>query len=319
MFVCGNAPAGGTGGGDDPRSRPRPAGGAFERRFARLESEDLNQVIRRENFKIHDMMARILASLEQGRASHLPGDLVEARRTRLERIVLFLGLLELVQLGNVTAQGRPDGGPEILIRRRHDRPAEAPGLRWTAMSEEHNEQFTGPRGGRKGSPGPKKGLDILACPEAMLLVSPEPLAIREIQAALEGTGREEIEAGLEAPGQGADGAGQGLRLEAVAGGYRLATQPASRLNSRPPSASATASAGSPAVLDVLAIVVVQRTAAPDWSMLSSRKQAQAVVVVERHLFCLSLHLHENCFLWTHRGSFGLGRESSPTGSRGAES
>ncbi|MDQ7086717.1 MAG: segregation/condensation protein A [Acidobacteriota bacterium] len=99
--------------------------GAFEKVLARLESEDLNQVIRRENFKIHDMMARILASLEQdGRASFR--DLVEACRTRLERIVLFLGLLELVRLGNVTAQ-QAGWRTEILIRRRHDRPAEAPG------------------------------------------------------------------------------------------------------------------------------------------------------------------------------------------------
>ncbi len=99
--------------------------GAFQKVLARLESEDLNQVIRRENFKIHDMMERILGSVvHSGRISFR--DLVDACRTRLERIVLFLGLLELVRLGNVSAQ-QAGWRTEIVIRRREDRPVLAPG------------------------------------------------------------------------------------------------------------------------------------------------------------------------------------------------
>ncbi|MDQ7006271.1 MAG: SMC-Scp complex subunit ScpB [Acidobacteriota bacterium] len=131
------------------------------------------------------------------------------------------------------------------------------------MSEEHNEQFAVPEEAGK-EPGAEKGLDILACLEAMLFVSPEPLAIREIQAALEGTGREEIEAGLEALAKALTGPGRGLRLEAVAGGYRLVTQPAFAAPLKALFRFRNRKRLTPAVLDVLAIVAyAQPITAPE--------------------------------------------------------
>ncbi len=75
---------------------------AFERVLGRLEADELNQVIRREDFKVQDMMERIISSLEHHRELSF-GSLLERCRNRLERIVLFLALLELIRLGSVAA------------------------------------------------------------------------------------------------------------------------------------------------------------------------------------------------------------------------
>ena len=78
---------------------------AFERVLERLESEDVNQVIRREHFSIADMMERLVQVLPPGgRASFR--DLLSVCRSRLERVVMFLALLELLRLGTVTASQR---------------------------------------------------------------------------------------------------------------------------------------------------------------------------------------------------------------------
>jgi segregation and condensation protein A len=75
---------------------------AFERVLSRLESEDINQVIRRENFSIADMMERLVKVLPPGGALSFR-ELLSVCRSRLERVVMFLALLELVRLGTVSA------------------------------------------------------------------------------------------------------------------------------------------------------------------------------------------------------------------------
>lgn len=78
---------------------------AFERVLARLESEDVNQVIRRENFSIADMMERLVEVLPPGgRASFR--ELLSVCRSRMERVVMFLALLELMRVGRVAASQR---------------------------------------------------------------------------------------------------------------------------------------------------------------------------------------------------------------------
>ncbi len=97
---------------------------AFERVLSRLEQEDLNQVIRREDFKIQDMMERIVGRMASGRALRF-SDLLDECRNRLERIVLFLALPELVRLGTVSAHQEVARG-EIDIGRAE--PRAAPGI-----------------------------------------------------------------------------------------------------------------------------------------------------------------------------------------------
>ena len=91
---------------------------AFSRVLSRLESEDLNQVIRREDFNVQDMMQRIVDHLEQAGSASFAG-MLSACRNRLERIVLFLGLLELIRLGTVAAE-QPHWRAEIRVTRRED-------------------------------------------------------------------------------------------------------------------------------------------------------------------------------------------------------
>jgi segregation and condensation protein A len=75
---------------------------AFERVVRQLEAEDRVEVIRREDFKVQDMMQRILDRLDQGGPLSFRR-LAGVCRTRLERIVLFLALLELVRIGSIVA------------------------------------------------------------------------------------------------------------------------------------------------------------------------------------------------------------------------
>lgn len=102
---------------------------AFERVIRQLEAENRVEVIRREDFSIQDLMQRIMERLAEGAALSFRS-LTAACRTRLERIALFLALLELVRIGAVqawqpapreditlergAADGPPaDGGPEV--------------------------------------------------------------------------------------------------------------------------------------------------------------------------------------------------------------
>jgi segregation and condensation protein A len=75
---------------------------AFERVLERLEGEDINQVIRRDNFSIVDMMERLVKVLPVGGQVSFR-ELLAVCRSRLERVVMFLALLELVRIGTVSA------------------------------------------------------------------------------------------------------------------------------------------------------------------------------------------------------------------------
>ncbi len=75
---------------------------AFEQIVRRLEAEERVEVIRRDDFKVQDMMQRIVEGLDQARTLSFRR-LAAACRTRLERISLFLALLELMRLGAVSA------------------------------------------------------------------------------------------------------------------------------------------------------------------------------------------------------------------------
>lgn len=97
---------------------------AFSRVLSRLESEDLNQVIRREDFNVRDMMQRIVDHLEEVESASFAG-LLAACRNRLERIVLFLGLLELIRLGTVAAE-QPHWRAEIRVTRREEQRPHGP-------------------------------------------------------------------------------------------------------------------------------------------------------------------------------------------------
>lgn len=74
---------------------------AFERVLARLEAEDRVEIIRREDFRVQDKMQVILDRIAaHSRLSFI--ELIRDTRTRLERVVLFLALLELIRVGGVT-------------------------------------------------------------------------------------------------------------------------------------------------------------------------------------------------------------------------
>ncbi len=75
---------------------------AFERILRRLEAQDQAYVVRREDVKVQDMMDRLVSKLEGERVLSF-AELLAHCRTRLERVVLFLALLELIRLRSVTA------------------------------------------------------------------------------------------------------------------------------------------------------------------------------------------------------------------------
>ncbi len=65
---------------------------------------------------------------------------------------------------------------------------------------------------------------LLAAVEAVLFAAGEPVRAEEIAAAFEGEETARIESALESLARGYDARGSGLRLEPVAGGWRLATR-----------------------------------------------------------------------------------------------
>ncbi|RMG43268.1 MAG: segregation/condensation protein A [Acidobacteria bacterium] len=76
---------------------------AFERILARLEAQESTVVVHREDVRLPDMMQRLLDRLEQRRRFSFR-EMLEECRTRLERIVLFLALLELIRNGVARAR-----------------------------------------------------------------------------------------------------------------------------------------------------------------------------------------------------------------------
>ncbi len=74
---------------------------AFERVISRLEASEGVELIRRDDFKIQDMMDRIVDQLGVAGSVSFRG-VLSLCRTRLERVVIFLALLELVKMGAVS-------------------------------------------------------------------------------------------------------------------------------------------------------------------------------------------------------------------------
>jgi segregation and condensation protein A len=75
---------------------------AFERVLDRLEEDVRVEIIRREDFRIQDKMQAILDRVAEERTVSFRS-LLDMCRTRLERVVLFLALLELIRLRAVGA------------------------------------------------------------------------------------------------------------------------------------------------------------------------------------------------------------------------
>lgn len=108
------------------------------------------------------------------------------------------------------------------------------------------------------------GLGILAALEALLFVSPEPLRMEEIEQALPTVPRAEIERGLDAFARALEEPGRGLKLERVAGGYRLVTRPELAEPLKALFRYRNRKRLTPAQLDVLAIVAyAQPITAPE--------------------------------------------------------
>ena len=75
-----------------------------------------------------------------------------------------------------------------------------------------------------GTIGREVDAGLVATLEALLFASTEPLTMEELQVALADLDVPEIEAGLEALGKSLAAPGRGLRLERIAGGFRLTTR-----------------------------------------------------------------------------------------------
>lgn len=96
--------------------------------------------------------------------------------------------------------------------------------------------------------------ELLAVLEAMLFASSEPLTLDEIQAALPEVPGEEIEGGFLALERVLRDAERGLKLERIAGGFRLVTKPDLAATLRALFRFRNQKRLTPATLDVLAIV-----------------------------------------------------------------
>lgn len=92
---------------------------AFERVLVRLEKDDLRYIVHREDFKVEVLMQRLIDRLERNPVVSLRALLADCR-TRLERVVLFLALLELVRQYKVVAH-QPDWRSDVSIETRSDR------------------------------------------------------------------------------------------------------------------------------------------------------------------------------------------------------
>lgn len=108
------------------------------------------------------------------------------------------------------------------------------------------------------------GFDLVAVLEAMMFASTEPLTIEEIRVALPELHPDRIESTLDALARALDKPGRGLKLEKVAGGYRLVTRPDLAPSLRALFRFRNQKRLTPAALDVLAIVAyAQPITAPE--------------------------------------------------------
>ena len=133
--------------------------------------------------------------------------------------------------------------------------------------------------------GEDGGLGILAILEAMLFASPEPLTIEEIEAALPAVGREQIVHGLEELSRALQRPDRGLRLEKVAGGWRLVTRPELAEPLRALFRFRNQKRLTPAALDVLAIIAyAQPITAPEIQEIRGTDPSWAIrVLLERKM------------------------------------
>ena len=95
---------------------------AFERILRRLEQEDQAYVVHREDVKVQDMMDRIAGELANREVVSF-ADLLEVCRSRLQRVVLFLALLELIRLRQVSAY-QASWRESIRLERRDEQEAQ---------------------------------------------------------------------------------------------------------------------------------------------------------------------------------------------------
>ncbi len=108
------------------------------------------------------------------------------------------------------------------------------------------------------------GFDLVAVLEAMMFASTEPLTIEEIRVSLPEMHPDRIENALDALARALDKPGRGLKLEKVAGGYRLVTRPDLAPSLRALFRFRNQKRLTPAALDVLAIVAyAQPITAPE--------------------------------------------------------
>ncbi len=146
-----------------------------------------------------------------------------------------------------------------------------------------NERIIGEPGDATAREG--EGLGILAILEAMLFASPEPLTIEEIEAALPGTDRDQVVHGLEELARALQRPDRGLRLEKVAGGWRLVTRPELAEPLRALFRFRNQKRLTPTALDVLAIVAyAQPITAPEIQEIRGTDPSYALrVLLERKM------------------------------------
>jgi len=104
-------------------------------------------------------------------------------------------------------------------------------------------------------PGPE---ELVSAVEAVVFAAAEPVQASEIAAALGGLVAEQVEQAIEELGRRLDGNGGGLRLERVAGGWRLATRPEVGVWVRRFFRQRNRTRLSPASLETLAIVAYKQ-------------------------------------------------------------
>ena len=129
------------------------------------------------------------------------------------------------------------------------------------------------------------GLDILAVLEAMLFASTEPLQLEEIKVALPGLDEARLEHALTSLAHALEGEGRGLKLEKVAGGFRLVTRPDLAPQLRALFRFRNQKRLTPAALDVLAIVAyAQPVTAPEIQEIRGTDPSYALrTLIDRRL------------------------------------
>lgn len=129
------------------------------------------------------------------------------------------------------------------------------------------------------------GLDILGVLEAMLFASTEPLQLEEIKVALPGLDDARLERALASLAHALEGEGRGLKLEKVAGGFRLVTRPDLAPQLRALFRFRNQKRLTPAALDVLAIVAyAQPVTAPEIQEIRGTDPSYALrTLIDRRL------------------------------------